>query len=109
MESTFSIASVVAVIVLTMNSTAVAQTASSSAAVEVTKTEAVTAPTAPIVKKWTCTAEGLAEFSYDGSGWARIRLSAYATGGNYRVTKDETGDIAKGVTQDRTPFVCTNK
>ncbi len=113
MKSIFSTVSVVAVIVLTMNSAAMAQTASPSpspsAAAEVTKTEAVTAPTAPIVKKWTCTAEGLAEFSYDGSGWARIRLSAYATGGNYRVTKDETGDIAKGVTQDRTPFVCTNK
>lgn len=109
MKSIFSIASVVAVIVLTMNSAAMAQTASPSAAAEVTKTEAVTAPTAPTVKKWTCTAEGLAEFSYDGSGWARIRLSAYSSGGNYRVTKDETGDIAKGVTQDRTPFVCTNK
>ncbi len=67
------------------------------------------AVTAPVVKKWTCTAEGLAEFRYDGSGWAFIRLSAYSSGHQYRVTKDETGDIAKGNTQDRTPFVCTNK
>lgn len=67
------------------------------------------AVTAPVAKKWICTAEGLAEFRYDGSGWAFIRLSAYTSGHQYRVTKDETGDIAKGNTQDRTPFVCTNK
>ena len=60
-------------------------------------------------KKWTCTAEGLAEFRYDGSGWAHIRLAAYLAGGNYRVSKDTTGDVASGVTADRTPFVCANK
>ena len=63
----------------------------------------------PSPKKWTCVAEGLAEFRYDGSNWASIRLAAYSAGGNYRVTKDQTGDVAKGVTADRTPFVCTNQ
>ncbi len=63
--------------------------------------------TAPITKKWTCTAEGLVEFRYDGGDWARIRLAAYTNGGSYKVVKDATGDIAKGITQDRTPFVCT--
>ncbi len=67
------------------------------------------AVTAPVAKKWTCSAEGLAEFRYDGSGWAFIRLSAYTSGHQYRVTKDESGDVAKGTTQDRTPFVCLNK
>lgn len=79
---------------------------SSAAGNEATSTSAITTGTA---KKWTCTADGLAEFRYDGSGWAFIRLSAYTSGHQYRVTKDETGDIAKGNTQDRTPFVCTNK
>ena len=65
--------------------------------------------TDPATKKWTCTAEGLAEFRYDGSDWARIRLVAYSSGGSYKVSKDKTGDIATGVTADRTPFVCTNK
>ena len=60
-------------------------------------------------KTWTCTAEGLAEFRYDGSDWARIRLAAYSTGGSYKVSKDQTGNTATGVTADRTPFVCTNK
>jgi hypothetical protein len=81
-------------------------TAPSTAANDTTATSAVTAP---VIKKWTCAADGLAEFRYDGSGWAFIRLSAYQTGHQYRVTKDETGDVAKGATQDRTPFVCTNK
>ena len=63
----------------------------------------------PASKKWICTAEGLAEFRYDGSDWARIRLAAYSSGGSYKVSEDKTGDIATGVTADHTPFVCTNK
>ena len=84
-----------------------AQSAISSASTQASSPTA--AVTAPAAKKWTCTAEGLAEFRYDGSGWAFIRLSAYATGHQYRVSKDESGNIAKGSTQDRTPFVCTNQ
>jgi hypothetical protein len=107
MKSSLSLASTILSAFLLINPSAIAQTAAtSSAAPDAVKTETVTTPA---VKKWTCVAEGLAEFSYDGSGWARIRLSAYSTGGNYRITKDEKGDTAKGVTQDRTPFVCTNK
>ncbi len=64
---------------------------------------------APVAKKWTCTAETLAEFRYDGGDWARIRLAAYSSSGSYKVSKDQTGNIATGVTADRTPFVCTNK
>ena len=60
-------------------------------------------------KKWVCEADGLAEFRYSGEDWAYIRLVAYSSGHEYRVTKDATGDIAKGSTQDRTTFVCTNK
>ncbi len=44
----------------------------SPAADDKSKTDAVM-PAA--VKKWTCTAEGLAEFRYDGSDWAHIRLA----------------------------------
>ena len=86
---------------------AVAQSASTSPVVDSKPKEEVAAP--PVVKKWTCTAQGLAEFRYDGSDWARIRLAAYSSGGSYKVTKDKTGDIATGVTADRTPFVCTNQ
>ncbi len=107
MTSKRSLASTIATALLVLGTTAMAQSANPGAAAnETTPTGVVTAPTA---KKWTCTADSLADFRYDGSGWAYIRPSAYSSGGQYRVTKDETGDIAKGFTQDRTPFVCSTK
>lgn len=60
-------------------------------------------------KKWVCEADGLANFRYSGGDWAYIHLSSYSYGHEYRVKKNEVGDIARGVTQDTTPFVCTNK
>ena len=94
-------------ILLAGSFTAFAQSVPTSPAADVKPAAEVAAQ--PSAKKWTCTAEGLAEFRYDGSDWARIRLAAYSSGGSYKVSKDKTGDIATGVTADRTPFVCTNK
>jgi hypothetical protein len=91
--------------ILATSTAVTAQSAAPSTAIST----ATPTTAAPAAKKWICTAEGLAEFRYDGSSWAFIRLSAYSSGHQYRVTKDETGDVAKGNTQDRTPFICTNK
>lgn len=57
--------------------------------------------------KWTCTAQGLKEARYDGSGEAYIHLSAYTTGGKYKVTKNAEGTKATGKTKDGTEFTCT--
>lgn len=103
MNAQFCLPSILIATILAASPAAMAQSTATSTS---TPTTALAAPAAKI---WTCTAEGLAEFRYDGSGWAFIRLSAYSSGHQYRVTKDETGDVAKGNTQDRTPFVCTNK
>lgn len=94
-------------LLLAASSGVTAQSVPTSSAADDKPTTQVAAPAA--IKKWTCTAEGLAEFRYDGSNWASIRLAAYSSGGNYRVSKDKTGDVATGVTADRTPFICTNQ
>lgn len=57
--------------------------------------------------KWTCTAQGLKEARYDGSNEAYIHLSAYTTGGKYKVTKNAEGTKATGKTKDGTEFTCT--
>jgi hypothetical protein len=61
-------------------------------------------------KKWVCVAEASVEnYRYSGGDWAYIHLASYGSGHEYRVTKNEAGDVAKGTTQDRTPFVCTKQ
>ncbi len=58
---------------------------------------------------WKCTADGLVTFRYTGGDWAYIHLQAFSTGGNYKVTLNELGNEAKGMTANRTPFVCTKQ
>jgi hypothetical protein len=60
-------------------------------------------------KKWICDADGLGEFRYSGDEWAYIRLNAFSRGHDYPVKKEVNGEVARGVTQNGTPFVCTKK
>ncbi len=55
---------------------------------------------------WTCKAEGIREFRYDGSGWAYIHLNAYQTGGSYQVKLNEDRTEATGKTKDGSAFTC---
>ena len=55
---------------------------------------------------WTCKADGLREFRYDGSGWAYIHLNGYQAGGNYQVKVNEERTEATGKTKDGTQFTC---
>jgi hypothetical protein len=54
---------------------------------------------------WTCTAESLKSFRYKGGKTAYIHLSAYSSGGNYKVQKVSENKVV-GQTKDKTPFEC---
>jgi hypothetical protein len=56
---------------------------------------------------WSCSAKGLVDYSYDGTGCATIHLSGYSYGNCYPVTLK--GKLASGVTTNGTPFICRKK
>ncbi|MGB9495225.1 MAG: hypothetical protein WCA83_10535 [Azonexus sp.] len=56
--------------------------------------------------KWTCTAPGIMNSSYDGSGFAFVQLQGFANGHSYEVVKNSQGNEATGTTANGTRFVC---
>jgi hypothetical protein len=56
--------------------------------------------------KWTCTAAGIQNSSYDGSDFAFVHLSGFPNGRSYPVVKNSQGNEATGTTGNGTPFVC---
>ncbi|MDO8282411.1 MAG: hypothetical protein Q7U10_07295 [Thermodesulfovibrionia bacterium] len=56
--------------------------------------------------KWSCRAEGLADYRYNGAGRAYIHLQSYSSGHDYKVMLNAQGTEATGNTQDGTPFSC---
>lgn len=55
---------------------------------------------------WKCSASGLANAEYDGSGSAYIHLGRYRSGHRYPVKLNEARTEASGTTADGTPFKC---
>ncbi len=55
---------------------------------------------------WKCSAQGLVNSYYSGSGSAMIHLQGFSSGGNYSVTKNALGTEATGTTANGTSFVC---
>ena len=55
---------------------------------------------------WECSATGLVNAYYTGSGTANVHLQGYSTGGNYAVTLNESRTEATGTTANGTPFKC---
>ena len=56
--------------------------------------------------KWTCTAPGIQNSSYDGSDFAFVHLLGFPNGRSYPVVKNSQGNEATGTTGNGTPFVC---
>lgn len=55
---------------------------------------------------WKCSAQGLVNYSYNGSESAMIQLQGFSSGGYYKVTKNAQGTEATGTTANGTPFTC---
>lgn len=55
---------------------------------------------------WKCSAQGLVNAHYTGSGTAMIHLQGFSSGGSYTVTKNAQGTEATGTTANGTPFTC---
>jgi hypothetical protein len=56
-------------------------------------------------KTWKCSAPGIKEGRYTGGDTAYIHLSAFPTGGDYRLTKKYKKSVT-GFTANNTRFVC---
>lgn len=56
---------------------------------------------------WSCSARGLVDYSFDGTGCATIHLTGYQSGNCYPV--NIKGNTATGVTSNGTPFTCRKK
>ncbi|MBV1864203.1 MAG: hypothetical protein KUG74_07165 [Rhodobacteraceae bacterium] len=55
---------------------------------------------------WSCTAEKLKDYRYNGGKYAMIHISPYQSGGRYKVVKVSATDVT-GKTKDGTSFACT--
>jgi len=58
---------------------------------------------------WNCSAKSLVDSSYNGGSYANIHLSAYSSGGDYKVKLNSSKTIASGKTADGTLFTCSKK
>ena len=62
-------------------------------------------PTPEAEAKWVCTALNMVSGIYKGGDYANIHLAPYPYGGRYKVL-EKSDSVAKGVTQNGTPFEC---
>jgi hypothetical protein len=67
----------------------------------------VTATSIQAQASWSCSAKGIVDYSFDGTGCATIHLTGYPYGNCYPVTMK--GNVANGVTTNGTPFTCRKK
>jgi len=58
---------------------------------------------------WTCSAQNMQSFKYDGGATAYIHLAPYSYGGDYPVAMNKAKTQATGKTANGTTFTCVKR